>query len=131
MHAYEDKKFALQPSIRDIHRDHVLFSGDSVSGLVDFGAMRIDLPLVDIARMVGSFAGDHPDQRSMALEAYSEFRPLSDGDLRLIDILDDSGTVLAGLNWLTWLYVDCRDMGPVEPIIRRLDEILRRLERMA
>src|SRR5262245_13108077 len=44
LHCIEEharKKFALQPAIRDIHHDHVLFTGDSVTGLIDFGAMRI------------------------------------------------------------------------------------------
>jgi hypothetical protein len=41
--------------------------------------------------------------------------------------LDIANTVLSGLNWLQWLYVDRRDMGPPEPIVRRLEEILTRL----
>jgi homoserine kinase type II len=123
-------KSMLLPAIRDIWHDHVLFTGDQVTGIVDFGALRIDTPLADIARLVGSLVGDDRDARTFALESYSEIRPLSAEDRRLIDLLDESGVVLAGLNWLTWLYVDRRDMGPPEPIIRRLDEILRRLEQM-
>ena len=120
----------VQPAIRDIHHDHMLFVGDEVSGVIDFGAMRIDTPLTDIARLVGSLVGDDAASRAFAMNAYAEIRPLSAKDRQLIDLLDESGVVLAGLNWLTWLYVDRRDMGPIAPIIRRLDEILRRLERM-
>jgi homoserine kinase type II len=118
----------LQPAIRDIHHDHVLFTGDEVTGLIDFGAMRIDTPLTDIARLVGSLVGDDRDARQFAFDAYSELRPLSEFDHRLINALDASGLVIGGLNWLTWLYVEHRDMGPVEPILRRLDQILMRLE---
>jgi Ser/Thr protein kinase RdoA (MazF antagonist) len=114
--------------IRDLHHDHVLFSGDEVTGLIDFGAMRIDTPLTDIARLVGSLVGDDNQARDFALSAYSEIRPLSDSDRRLVDYLDESGLVFGALHWLTWLYVERRDMGPIEPIVRRLDEIRRRLE---
>jgi len=118
----------LQPAIRDIHHDHVLFTGDEVTGLIDFGAMQIDTPLTDVARLVGSLAGDDRETRQFALDAYSELRPLSEDDRRLVDLLDASGLVIGGLNWLTWLYVERRNMGPTEPILRRLDEILKRLE---
>lgn len=118
----------LQPAIRDIHRDHVLFTGDEVTGLIDFGAMRIDTPLTDVARLVGSLVGDYLEARQFAFDAYAELRPLSTADRRLIELLDESGLVLGALNWLLWLYVERRDMGPVEPIVRRLDEMLQRLE---
>jgi homoserine kinase type II len=117
----------LGPAIRDIHHDHVLFTGDTVTGLVDFGAMRIDTPLADVARLVGSLAADDQPARDFALNAYSELRPLSDSDRRLVDLLDQSGVALGGLNWLRWLYLEERDMGPLEPIYKRLDAILARL----
>jgi len=118
----------LQPAIRDIHRDHVLFTGDEVTGLIDFGAMRIDTPLTDVARLVGSLAGDDREARQFAFDAYAAVRPLSAADRRMIGLLDESGLVLGALNWLIWLYVERRDMGPMEPIVRRLDEMLQRLE---
>jgi Ser/Thr protein kinase RdoA (MazF antagonist) len=118
----------LQPAIRDIHHDHVLFTSDAVTGLIDFGAMRIDTPLTDVARLVGSLLGDDLDMRRFAMDAYSQIRPLSDSDCRLIDVLDESGLVIGALNWLVWLYVEHRDMGPIEPIVRRLDQLLMRLQ---
>jgi homoserine kinase type II len=114
--------------IRDIHHDHVLFTGDEVTGLIDFGAMDIDTPLTDIARLVGSLVGDDREDRQAAFDAYAELRPLSEDARKLIDWLDESSLVLGAMNWLTWLYLERRDMGPVEPIARRLDEIIGRLE---
>ena len=127
LEAASHERLALSPAIRDIHHDHVLFQGDQVTGLVDFGALRIDTPLADVARLVGSLVGDDAAERDFALAAYGELRPLADHDRWLIDLLDRSGTVLGGLNWLRWLYLDRRDMGPLPPLARRLDAILARL----
>jgi Ser/Thr protein kinase RdoA (MazF antagonist) len=129
--AAKDRPWFQQPAIRDIWHDHILFTGDEVTGIVDFGAMQIDTPLMDVARLVGSLVGDDADARRFAIDSYSRIRPLMEEDRNLIDLLDESGMVMAAVNWLTWLYVDHNDMGPSAPIIRRLDEILRRLERMA
>jgi homoserine kinase type II len=117
----------VQPAIRDIHHDHLLFTGDDVTGIVDFGAMRIDTPLTDIARLIGSLVGDDFNARQFACDAYGELRPLTETDRLLIDLLDEIGLGFAALNWLIWLYVDRRDMGPIEPIARRLDAIIGRL----
>ena len=117
----------LQPAIRDVHHDHILFTGEQVTGLVDFGAMRIDTPLADIARLLGSLAGDDAASRRLALDWYSQIRSLSNSDRGLVHLLDQANAVLSGFNWLQWLYLDRRDMGPLEPILRRLDEILARL----
>jgi homoserine kinase type II len=121
----------LQPAIRDIHHDHVLFTGDEVTGLVDFGALRIDTPLADIARLVGSLAGDDPPARRLALDAYAEILLLGEHDRQLVEWLDQTGIVLGTLNWLSWLYVERRDMGPIAPIVRRLAELSNRLQHQA
>ena len=129
--ALQERVWYQQPVIRDIWHDHVLFTGDQVTGIVDFGAMNIDTPLTDVARLLGSLVGDDRPLRRFALAAYREVQPLDFEGIQIIDLLDYSGQVVAAVNWLTWLYVDRRDMGPPEPIIRRLDEILRRLEHLA
>ncbi|WP_254512106.1 phosphotransferase enzyme family protein [Anatilimnocola floriformis] len=107
----------LQPAIRDLWRDHVLFDGDNVAGFIDFGAMRIDTPLTDIARLLGSLAGDDPALRQIAIDTYSAANPLSAADRDVIDLLDHTGAILAGWNWLEWLYVDGRQF-PSLPAVR-------------
>ena len=118
----------LMPAIRDIWHDHVLFTGDVVTGIIDFGAMRMDTPLTDIARLLGSLAGDDRDAREFALDSYHTLRPLSDQDRWLIDVLDTSGTLLAGFSWLEWLYLDRRDFADLDVVHQRLDGILVRLQ---
>jgi Ser/Thr protein kinase RdoA (MazF antagonist) len=98
-----------------------------VTGIVDFGALRVDTPLADIARLLGSLAEDERAMRRAALNAYAAVRPLAASDVPLIDLLDRSGIVLGGLNWLRWLYLEERAMGPREPILARLDQIMQRL----
>ncbi len=41
--------------LRDVHRKHVLFNEGNVSGVIDYDAIRIDTPLTDLARWIGSF----------------------------------------------------------------------------
>jgi thiamine kinase-like enzyme len=37
----------------DVHREHVLFTDDEVTGLIDFGAVKLDSPAADLARLFG------------------------------------------------------------------------------
>ena len=114
----------LQPAIRDLWRDHVLFAGDAVAGFIDFGAMRIDTPLTDIARLLGSLCGDDVALREIAVSAYSE--TLLPADCELIDLLDYSGTLIAGWNWLQWLYVEGRQFPSLSAVQQRLTDLLGR-----
>jgi homoserine kinase type II len=122
-------QLTLQPAIRDVHHDHLLFTGDRVTGLIDFGALRIDTPLADMARLVGSLVADDQPRREQALAAYAQLRPLAEHDRTVIDLLDQCNVVLSGLSWLRWLYLDRRDMGPLPPILSRLDQIIARLNK--
>lgn len=122
-----EEPLRLQPAIRDLHHEHVLFTGDAVSGLVDFGALRIDTPLADIARLVGSLVGDARAGWEQALAAYDRQRPLTAQDRERIRLLDESGTVLGGLQWLGWLWLEGRDMGDPQRVAGRLEELAARL----
>src|SRR5262249_15177817 len=48
----------LQPCLCDVWHDHLLFDGDALTGLIDFGAVKPDHVAVDLARMLGSLVGD-------------------------------------------------------------------------
>ncbi len=118
------------PCIRDIWHDHVLFVGDRVSGLIDFGAMRPDSVATDLARLVGSLVGDDAPGWQHALSAYERVRPLSLAEALLVTAFDQANVLLSGMNWLEWIYLDQRtfdDRGAVEA---RLDENLARLARL-
>jgi Ser/Thr protein kinase RdoA (MazF antagonist) len=120
------QQYVMQPAIRDLWHDHVLFSGGEVTGFIDFGALRLDTPLVDLARLIGSLAGDDPMQRSLAIDSYAEIRQLSAADIALIDLLDQSGAWIAGWNWLDWLYREGREFPSLPAVRERLEHLLSR-----
>ena len=103
-----DVPLPLQPCIRDVWHDHVLFDGDTVTGLVDFGAMQIDTPATDVARLLGSLVGDDANGWQEGLTAYSAVRPLTEQESLAVVALDTAGTILAVCNWIRWIYVERR-----------------------
>jgi Ser/Thr protein kinase RdoA (MazF antagonist) len=113
----------LQPCIRDIWHDHVLFTGDEVSGVIDFGAVDIDTPATDIARLLGSLAEDDAVAWQTGIDAYVRIRQLSDDELRAIPALDMFGTILAGCNWIRWVWIDQRRFGDRAQIVKRFRTI--------
>ncbi|MEX0643158.1 MAG: aminoglycoside phosphotransferase family protein [Pirellulales bacterium] len=121
-----DMQFKLQPCLRDIWHDHVLFTGNEVSGLIDFGAVDIDSPTCDIARLLGSLVNDDISGWQTGLAAYSSIRPLSQDDIRAVIAIDSSGTVLAGCNWLRWVYVEGRRFDDHAQVIDRVRRIVLR-----
>jgi Ser/Thr protein kinase RdoA (MazF antagonist) len=121
--------FPLQPSIRDIWHDHVLFEGEVVSGLIDFGAMQIETPAGDIARLMSSLVGDDATGWREGLAAYAAIRPLSDRELSAIGALDVSGNLLAGCNWIRWIYVEGRQFENRMQVLERFRRIVARLRR--
>lgn len=121
----------LQPCIRDIWHDHVLFVGSEVSAIVDFGAMRADSVAGDVARLLGSLAGDDLGGWEIGLRAYEQFRSLSDSERALVDVFDQANTLLTGLNWLEWIYLEGREFENRAGVLERLDWNLPRLARLA
>jgi Ser/Thr protein kinase RdoA (MazF antagonist) len=120
----------LFPCLRDIWHDHVLFTGDQVTGIIDFGAARVESPAGDIARLVGSLVGDDAEGWRAALAAYEAARPLDADQRQLIRAFDASNVLLSGINWLTWLYLDQREFDDAAAVTRRLAEITARLDRI-
>ncbi len=70
---YAGQKFILHPCICDIWHDHILFEEDSVSGIIDYGSMRIDSPAADLARLLGSLAGNDEPLFAPALTPTGRF----------------------------------------------------------
>ncbi len=122
--------FALQPCLRDIWKDHVLFTGDEVTGLIDANACRSENVAADLARLIGSLAEDDPDGWRIAMDAYQRVRPLSLMEISLVRALDRSGVVLGARTWLGWLYRSGRKFPEPGKVLGRLQYFHRRLARL-
>lgn len=124
-------KVPLSPCIRDIWHDHVLFTENQVSGLIDFGAMQAETVAADIARLLGSLVGDDPLGWEAGLAAYTNVRALTPHERTLITAFDQSTVLMSGLSWLRWVYVERRWFEYRDQILLRLDDIAARLEVLA
>lgn len=118
----------LQPCLCDIWHDHVLFTGDDVTGIIDYGSVKVDNVAVDLARMLGSMVGDKGALREAGLAAYERVRPLAAGEKGLINVLDETGTILGTANWLRWLYFEKRAYANRGGVVTRLGALVRRME---
>ena len=101
---------SIRPCIRDVHREHVLFQDDRVTGIIDFGSMQPDNVSCDIARLLGSMAGDETELWRLGLTAYERLTPLTDPERLLVKAYDESGVLLSGLNWLKWVFLEDRQI---------------------
>ncbi len=121
----------LQPCIRDIWHDHVLFTGEAVTGIIDFGAMRTDCVVTDVTRLLGSLVGDDESAWKSGLETYGAVRPLTPAESGLVPVFDQSAVLLSPMNWLEWLFVDRRQFEQPQRVRERLDVTMRRLEHLS
>jgi len=127
--AWIDRSLPLQSCLCDIWHDHVLFEGDVVTGLVDYGGVKLDHVALDLARLLGSLVEDRTELRSTGLEAYSRIRPLSLEEDELVSVLDETGMLVGLMTWLKWLYVDVKPFDDRASAARRLQALVERVER--
>jgi homoserine kinase type II len=161
-----NEPFSIQPCIRDIWHENVLFTGDKVTGIVDFGAMDFDTPACDVARLLGSLGtvpfspgpvlcskfdatahresaakrGLSPLAASLAtdtaqvwrdgLAAYASVRQLSANELRAVAAFDTSIVLLAGCNWIRWIYIEGRQFENPEQVLRHFRRIVEQTQAM-
>jgi homoserine kinase type II len=118
----------LQPCIRDVWHDHVLFTGDKVTGIIDFGALDFDTPAVDIARLLGSLAGDDRGRWQNGIDAYTTVRPLSPEERAALPAFDASATVIALANWVRWIYIERRHFENRPQVVARFAALLNRMK---
>jgi homoserine kinase type II len=126
--AWAARPARLQPCLCDVWHDHVLFQGDAVSGLVDYGAVSLNHVAADLARLLGSLVGDDRLMWQAGLAAYRVVCPLSAEEEDLATLLDRTGTALAAANWLRWLYQEGREFADRRAVAGRLAEIVARMK---
>ncbi|HRX79761.1 MAG TPA: phosphotransferase, partial [Pirellulaceae bacterium] len=113
-------RVSRQPCIRDIWHDHVLFEGNEVSGIIDFGALQTDHVACDISRLLGSLVCGDREAWERGLTAYQSVRPLTDDELMLVEAYDQSTVLLSGMNWIQWIAVERRTFEDEKRIHERM-----------
>ncbi len=115
-----DDRVAHHFVLRDIWSEHLLFTEDQVTGIIDFGACRFDEPTTDLVRLLGSIEPHHEDRRREGLEIYNRCRrtlgnnstcansAFEELSWERFEILDQTATLLSALQWLEWLIIDER-----------------------
>ncbi|MBI1310579.1 phosphotransferase [bacterium] len=116
-----------QPCIRDIWHDHLLFSDDRLTGIVDFGAVKTDSVACDLSRLLGSLFGDSAADWQRALDAYEQQRPLTTAEHQLLRPLNRSGLLLSGMSWLQRRADQQIDAEQMPRVIARLGRIVSQL----
>lgn len=125
--AWREVPLPLHPVWSDPWHDHVLFTGERVTGLIDYGSVKEDHAAIDIARLLGSFVGDDQHAWQVFLTAYRALRPLTDQECVFIAVLEQASLVNAVVTWLRWLYVDRRTFENRAAIADRLRIMVQRL----
>ncbi len=126
-----ESRVPLQPCLRDVWHDHILFTGDKVTGLIDPHAARTDSVATDLARLLGSLVGDDRRAWNVGLDAYQEIRPLSVAELALVELFDQTAVLLSGMTWLDWICLQGRVFEDRDKVIGRLRAIAARLKVLA
>jgi Ser/Thr protein kinase RdoA (MazF antagonist) len=98
----------LQPCLRDARPDHLLFEGDRLTGLVDFGAMAVESVACDLARLLAEWVGPDCSARAEALAHYSHVRPLDPRETELIATFESATALLTAAHWARWHFLERR-----------------------
>jgi Ser/Thr protein kinase RdoA (MazF antagonist) len=124
---WENVPQIIQPCIRDLRAEHVLFVDERVSGIIDYGAMAVDTPVFDLARLLGDLVDDNEELFAQGLNAYRECRTTFVFSDRLVRLLDRVGVVCSLIGWLVRLSNELPSL-PTENIAKRLLHLIVRAE---
>ena len=126
---WEARMLPVQLCLCDVWHDHILYEGDRVTGVIDYGAVKSDCVASDLARLLGSMIPDEPERMQMALAIYSAGQPVPGDVLKLVAVLDHAGSIVGLTNWLRWLYLDKKSYGDLTRVASRMEAMLKRVEK--
>ena len=124
---WADVPVLLHPCIRDLRGEHVLFVGCRVGGIVDYGAMDVDSPAIDLARMLGELAGGSNELFAWGLHDYRLCNPAIDCEDDFIRLLDRAGVLCSLLGWFSRISSK-QILVPIENARQRLHQLIARAE---
>jgi Ser/Thr protein kinase RdoA (MazF antagonist) len=135
--AMRGRSCVLQPVLRDVWCDHVLFAdarSDDLTAIIDLHAAGIDTPATDLARLMGSW-GSLADREQLslmdrwaeAIAAYQRESPISREEAQLIPFLHGTGVVFGLDNWFRWTLEEHRVFPDARRMLDRIDRLLKEL----
>lgn len=113
-----------RPCVRDLRGEHVLFHEGRVVGIVDYGAMAVDTPAGDLARLLSDYAGSDPAFFDDGLRAYrAAGGPLGAPD-ELVRVLAGTGALCSLLGWLVRLHAGGESSPDSAAVAARIEHLL-------
>ncbi len=106
-------------TLRDCHRENLLFASGKVSAVIDCDAIRVDAIAMDLARWAVDFdpVADPRDRLASAVAGYDEHAksgggvPTTSVDRRLAAAILNISRPLTLVHWLVWLVRDRGSIG--------------------
>ena len=118
----------LFPSLRDLWHDHLLFTGEQLSAVIDPAHCRTESAPSDLSRLLGSLFPLEKNSWDRALEFYTSLRPLTPDEYQLLEVLDRSQILLSGLHWVERLTTDSPLPSDPTSLANRLETLHKRLD---
>jgi Ser/Thr protein kinase RdoA (MazF antagonist) len=120
LNQYADRNLYTQYVLRDVHREHILFSEGQPTGLIDFDAVRVDTPSTDLARWVAGFLAGPIDSECVWDAALAGIRAENGSKTGLSPEIDSgmardlcyATTWISLANWLVWILREQRHFPP-------------------
>lgn len=110
----------------DYWPENVLFHGDTLTGVIDFGNVAVDHPEVDLGRLFADVPGADRSLIASAAEAYNA-NAAFDLSVPLVELLAASGRLCSLANWHLRLKAGSPDavlLPAALPRIRRLAALI-------
>ncbi|MDO4570613.1 MAG: phosphotransferase [Planctomycetia bacterium] len=118
----------LVPCIYDFRLKNLFFSKKYFKGFLDFGAIGIDTPAVDVARLLENLTENYSISWVLGLSAYQSVRRLSAEELDALNVSRRSYTMTSALRWLNYMFVQNNPVKCSMRLYRRLEQLVERME---
>ncbi|MBY0460809.1 MAG: aminoglycoside phosphotransferase family protein [Gemmataceae bacterium] len=127
LRVWEGERFHLRPCVRDLRGEHVLFGDGRVTGVVDFGAVAVDHPAVDLARLLSDLTPHRPDLFEAGLSAYRAAGGELDCPDDWVRLLARTGVICSLAGWrVRLLKPGARPVSSPAAVAGRLRDLLGR-----
>lgn len=124
------RTWRLQPVHGDLWHDHLLFTGNRLTGMIDFSALKIDMPQLDWGRLVSSLRIEERipwNEFFMSLEDCRQ-QKISPDEIQAIRWFGRVTLAFAALHWTERIQKTGAEVGDSSRVWERFAEVCHQLE---